>query len=245
MRYGLSVIGCAVLCFVAACGSGATPSAGGGGNGMPTTVPSNSAGAPLTTVKGDSYASEVLNVGELPAGYQPDKGSTAQSALSEQQSILKSRTVTPPQCGAVSPITDESAKTGLFTAFTMAATQETIGEFLAPAGSPTLRDLQSTAATCASVTATDPAKGLKLTGGVAIVEAPQVSADRTLGLRTTAIATAAGSRPVTTITISYLAESKGTLISINAKGGPSGNPVDPAIIADEFTQAVQKVNNSS
>lgn len=42
--------------------------------------------------------------------------------------------------------------------------------------------------------------------------------------------------------VAALAETKDTLVSINAKGGLWGAPLDPAVISEVFTKAVQKMN---
>lgn len=69
-----------------------------------------------------------------------------------------------------------------------------------------------------------------------------VTAYRTLGLQTTTISTVAGRAPVTKISNTYLAETRGTLISVSANGAPGGQPADPTQVAARFGHAVDKVN---
>lgn len=83
---------------------------------------------------------------------------------------------------------------------------------------------------------------MQLTGRIEVIDVPHVAADQTLGLRTTTTTTVAGSPPVTVVQTNYIAETKATLVSLNAKGGPSGAPLDPATSAAAFTTAVQKAN---
>jgi len=127
-------------------------------------------------------------------------------------------------------------------AFGKAATQEAIAEFLAPAAAVSLPDLKATALRCASLSLSAPQKGVQLTGRIEVIDVPHVAADQTLGLRTTTITTVAGSPPVTVVQTNYIAETKAILVSLNAKGGPSGAPLDPAASAAAFTTAVQKAN---
>ncbi len=246
LHRGLTALGCLAALGAAGCG-GSTA-----GTAVPvSTTPSSTTSSPpassssaapteVDSVGGDAFRPLALTQTDLPTGFAEQKVTVAQ-ALAAQQNALQGATVTPPGCGTVAPVNEQSAKNGLATAFAMSATQEVISEFLAPAGTPSLAALQATAAGCGSVTITVPAKGLNITGSVEIVPAPAVSADKTLGLRTTTTTVVAGSPPVKIVQINYLAEAKGTLVSINSKGGPSGKPVEPAVVDGVFAKAVQKV----
>jgi len=139
-------------------------------------------------------------------------------------------------------LTADTAKTGLLTVFVNATTRETIAEFVAPAGNPSLAAIASDAAGCGQYTVADPAKGVRETGAIQMVPTPPVTAEKTLGLKTTTVTTTAGEPPVTTVQIDYLAETRGTLVTINTKGGPTGAPIAPAVVATAFTKAVNNVN---
>jgi hypothetical protein len=116
--------------------------------------------------------------------------------------------------------------------------RETIAEFVAPAGNPSLAAIASDASGCKQYTVADPSKGVHQTGAIQVVPTPAVPAENTLGLKTTTVTTTAGGPPVTTVQTDYLAETKGTLVTINTKGGPTGNPIDPTVVAAAFTKAV-------
>ncbi len=251
MRRGLLVIGCVGVLGVVGCSSqsSGTPQAvstspPGAAVSTSTTTASatpSPSGPRLDQVGGEAYAPLALTVQDVPAGYTALKG-TAEQAEEQAQSGVQNSTVTPPGCGTVSPISPNSAKGGLLAAFGKAATQEAIAEFLAPAAAVSLPDLKATALRCASLSLSAPQKGVQLTGRIEVIDVPHVAADQTLGLRTTTITTVAGSPPVTVVQTNYIAETKATLVSLNAKGGPSGAPLDPATSAAAFTTAVQKAN---
>jgi len=260
---GLVVLGCAAALAAAGCGGSsssgtAVPVSSTPGTATPaaptvtlsaTSVPdtattsSTPTGASPTsvdTVGGEAYQAVALTAGEVPAGYTAQKVTAAQ-ALAVQQNVLQGATVNPPGCGTVDPITAQSAKSGLVTTFVMLSTQQALTEFLAPAGAPALDALAAAAAGCRSVTITIPAKGVTITGSVEVIPAPPVAANKTLGLRTSTSTVVAGGPPVTVVQTNYLAETKGTLVSVDARGGPSGAPLDPAVVTEVFTKAVQKV----
>lgn len=261
MRRVLVAVGCVGVLFLAGCG-------GGGGSAVPPvsspgSVPS-SAPAPATTtaaagttstapsatgtvtdqVGGSAYASSALTPADLPAGYAVQRVSAEQD-FAGLNSELAQVTVTPsPKCLTLGPLTADTAKTGLLTVFVNATTRETIAEFVAPAWNPSLAAIASDASGCKQYTVADPSKGVHQTGAIQVVPTPAVAAENTLGLKTTTVTTTAGGPPVTTVQTDYLAETKGTLVTINTKGGPTGNPIDPTVVAAAFTKAVTNTNTS-
>jgi len=70
-----------------------------------------------------------------------------------------------------------------------------------------------------------------------------VTAENTLGLKTTTVTTTAGGPPITTVQTDYLAETKGTLVTTNTKGGPTFKPIDPTVVAAAFTKAVTNTSH--
>ncbi|MDQ2849759.1 MAG: hypothetical protein M3Y49_03330, partial [Actinomycetota bacterium] len=253
MRRVLIPVGCVGVLFLAGCG-------GGSAAPPPVTSPGSvppSAPAPTTTaaagasstapsatgtvtdqVGGSAYASSALTPADLPAGYAVQRVTAAQD-FAGLTSELAQVTVTPsPKCLTLGPLTADTAKTGLLTVFVNATTRETIAEFVAPAGNPSLAAIASDASGCTQYTVADPSKGVHQSGAIQVVPTPAVAADKTLGLKTTTVTTTAGGPPVTTVQTDYLAETKGTLVTINTKGGPTGNPIDPTVVAAAFTKAV-------
>jgi len=144
-----------------------------------------------------TYAGVAVTAADVPSGFVADPPTSAVDSYNQVQATLQSRQFAPPQCGTVSAVTAASAPLGLEVSFYRNSTKESLGKFLAPAGNPRLTDLQSVAESCGTVTASDPAKSLQLGGGVVVVPAPHVAADRTLGLQTTTIATVTGKPAVT------------------------------------------------
>jgi len=127
--------------------------------------------------------------------------------------------------------------------FVNATTRETIAEFVAPAGNPSLAAIASDTSGCTQYTVADPSKGVHQTGTIQVVPTPAVAAEKTLGLKTTTVTTTAGGPPITTVQTDYLAETKGTLVTMNTKGGPTGNPIDPTVVAAAFTKAVTNTSH--
>lgn len=237
MRGVVMTVMCAGLLCAAGCGGGG--SATGGATSTP--APSTSSAIPPQVGSG-AYAASALTSADLPAGFVP-KQLTAQQDFDGLTRALGQQTVTPsPACETLGPLTADTAKTGLLTTFVNSTTQEVIAEFVAPAGSPTLDAISSQAAGCARYAVSDPDKGIQLSGAITVVPTPEVTADATLGLSTTVVTTTAGGPPVTTVQTDYLAETRGTLVTINTKGGPSGAPIDAAVVARAFTTAVANVD---
>jgi len=233
----LLVPGLMVVVCVSACG-------GGGSEAMTSQSSPTPTSPTVAALGGGHYAGVAVTAADVPSGFVEDSLTSAVDSYNQVQATLQSRQFAPPQCGTVSAVTAASAPLGFEVSFSRNSTKESLGEFLAPAGNPSLTDLQSVAESCGTVTASDPAKSLQLGGGVVVVPAPHVAADRTLGLQTTTIAAVTGKPAVTTVSTTYLAETNGTLLSVSAKGGTGGQPVDPVLVTVLFTRAVDRVNSS-
>lgn len=249
-RVGVALSVTTAVCLTACGGGGsAAPQAGGGttttrseASAAPTSSASSSSKVQNNKVGVDAYVGVALTAAELPTGYVPQQ-LTAHQDLEALNTTLKNETVTPsPGCETLGPLTAESADTGMLAAFSNPTSQEVIAEFLAPAGTPSLADIASAAAGCKSYTVSDHANGVQKTGSITVIDTPKVTADKTLGLSTTTMTTTPGRPSVTTVQTDYLAETKGTLVTINTKGGPSGAPVPAPTVADVFAKAVQKVD---
>ncbi len=247
MRRVLVPGGCVGVLLLAGCGgcggSAATaPTKTTAAAGTTSAAPS-ATGTVIDHVGGSVYASSALTPADLPAGYAVQRVSAEQD-FAALNSKLAQVTVTPsPKCSTLGPLTADTAKTGLLTVFVNATSRETIAEFVAPAGNPSLAAIASDASGCAQYTVADPSKGVRETGTIQVVPTPAVPAEKTPGLKTTTVTTTAGGPPVTTVQTDYLAETKGTLVTIDTKGGPTGSPIDPTVVAAAFTKAVTNTSH--
>lgn len=252
MRAGILVLAAATVLGATACSkdsaSPATPtsssavsSAQSATTAAPPSSVATSVNGPGDQVDGDALESKLLTSNQIVPAYAK-KDVTAQAVYAELQKVAQTSTVTPPGCTGVSAITAASVRAGRIATFVDSATRESLTEFLAPAGVPSLADLRSLATQCATANLQVPDKGVSTTATIEIIDTPAVAADATLGLRSTIVTTTAGSPAITNRQVGYLAEAKGTLISFSATGGPSGNPVDQALVDATFKAAVDNVN---
>lgn len=221
--------------------SAAATSSSATGTSTPSSSVVTSSSGPGDQVDGDAYESKLLTANDIPPAYTKKRAS-AQDAYQELQQTAQNAQVTPPGCAGVSALTPQTVAAGRLAAFQDSATRELIVEFLAPAGSPSLDDLRAQATTCATANLEVPEKGISTTATIAMSSTPPVAADATLGLTSTVITTTAGSPAITVRQTVYFAEVKGILVSLTASGGPSGDPVDQAVVGATFTKAVDRVN---
>lgn len=244
MTLGLIAVLAATASGCSSAAQTGTPTTATSDTGQPEASDPTTSGSSEPTSGGSGsgdFEASALTLEDLPGEFEK-QDVTAQEALEQQTESAQSATVTPSDCATVSPITDGNVEDGYLVTFAVPATQQALTEFLAPAGSPTITELREQAERCASATLEVPERGVKVLATIEIVDVPAVTAQATLGLRSTIITTTAGSPEITIRQTAYLAEANNTLISLSAIGGPSGEPVDPALVGATFTTAVNKVN---
>lgn len=238
-------LGCAALVAVSASGCSSdteagSPAATTSSAGASAATGSSASGSTQPSNEGGGLEASALTLDDLPGEFEK-QDITARDALEQVTEAAQNATVTPPDCAAVSPITEGNVEDGFSVTFGVPATQQAFTEFLAPAGSPTITELRDQAQRCASATLEVPERGVKVLASIEIVDVPAVTAQATLGLQSTIVTTTAGSPEVTVRQTAYFAEAGDTLVSLTALGGPSGEPVDPGLVGATFTTAVDRV----
>ncbi|GAB2926104.1 hypothetical protein GCM10027047_23980 [Rhodococcus aerolatus] len=227
----------AVLAFALAAGCATSTVAGTAATEAPSTP---APGAPAVedtlpvTAGGTAYQPLALTLTDLPAGWM---GATV--TATEVAQAPRTTVVDPPACAEIGATRADTAGNAYLVAFSRVDPFNSLFEYVAPTGNPTLDGVQARARQCATFTQTDPSTPEPQTVTTEVVDAPASPSGRSLGVRQRSTTTYQG----TTLTLErleLLAEVRGALVSVVGLSG-TRDPLDTELVRAAFTTAVTRL----